>query len=120
MWLTAMEDCVRTLDFNRARTLFADDVRGFGTRAPSVRGLDELEREQWRLTWPHIRDFTFGLDGAQILVGMRHATVLIEWTSQESDGAGTTHERPGRATLVLERRGERLVAVHSHFSLVPG
>jgi len=118
-WLLAMQDCVRTLDFDRARALFAGDVRAFGTRASAVGGLDELELEQWRLTWPTIRDFTFRLDGAHVLGDRRRVTVFVEWTSQGHDGAGMSYERPGRATLVLERRHERLVAVHSHFSLVP-
>jgi hypothetical protein len=41
------------------RLKFAQDAVAFGIWAMAVRGLDNIEREQWRNVWPRIRAFTF-------------------------------------------------------------
>jgi len=61
-FLIEMQECVRAVDYARARPLFAEDVVAFGTFAAVVEGRDRLEHAQWRNVWPNIRDFTFRLD----------------------------------------------------------
>ena len=118
-WLTSMQECVRTLDYARARTLFAEDVMAFGTRAGMVAGRAALEREQWSQTWPRIRDFTFRLDELELYGGDHGLCVMAPWDSLGVQADGATAPRPGRATILLAPRGNDWLAVHSHFSLLP-
>ena len=118
-FLTEMQACVRAVDFERARPLFAEDVVAFGTYATVITGRDRLEREQWRNVWPNIRDFTFRLDDLTCLGDPESICVVVSWDSLGTTPAGTTFERPGRATLLLVRNGDRWVAAHSHFSRAP-
>jgi ketosteroid isomerase-like protein len=118
-FLAEMQACVRAVDYVRARAIFADDVVAFGTFAAIVVGRDALERDQWRNIWPTIRDFTFRLEELQVLGGDAHVCAVVPWDSLGVRPDGTTFDRPGRATLLLEPRGNRWVATHSHFSLAP-
>ena len=56
-FLLQMQSCVRAVDFERARPLFAEDAIAFGTFAAVVSGREHIELEQWRHIWPTIRDF---------------------------------------------------------------
>jgi ketosteroid isomerase-like protein len=118
-WLAALERCVRTIDYGAARPLFAPDVLAFGTHAAIVAGRDALEREQWRVVWPAIREFAFRLDEARCVGDETMLGVIVPWDSLGVNADGTTFPRAGRATLLLAMRDARWVAIHSHFSLVP-
>ena len=118
-FLLEMQECVRAVDYARARPLFADDVVAFGTFATVVEGRDRLEDEQWRNVWPNIRDFTFRLDELHSLGAEAWICVIVPWDSIGQRADGASFSRPGRATLLLSRRGDRWVATHSHFSLAP-
>jgi hypothetical protein len=78
-----------------------------------------LEHEQWRNVWPNIRDFTFRLDELHSLGAEAWICVIVPWDSIGQRAKGESFSRPGRATLLLSRRGDRWVATHSHFSLAP-
>jgi ketosteroid isomerase-like protein len=119
-FLIEMQQCVRGVNYEQARPLFADDVVAFGTFAAVVEGRNRLENEQWRNVWPNISDFTFRLDELHALGTESWICVIVPWDSigQRSTN-GESFNRPGRATLVLNRRGDRWVATHSHFSLAP-
>jgi ketosteroid isomerase-like protein len=118
-WLAAMESCVRAVDYARCRRIFADDVVGYGTRIEAAVGLDALERDQWRHIWGAIRGFTFQTDRLVYRSYGDGLWLACPWTSQGRADDGSWIARPGRMTAVLERRGERWLAVHTHFSLVP-
>jgi ketosteroid isomerase-like protein len=118
-WLHEMQACVRAVDYERAKKLFAPDVVGFGTYASVVQGLDNLQAGQWSNIWPTIRDFTFRLDELHWGVDGALAWAACSWDSTGFRPDGTPFPRPGRVTLVFERREERWLAVHSHFSLYP-
>jgi ketosteroid isomerase-like protein len=118
-FLIEMQECVRAVDYARARPLFAEDVVAFGTFAAVVEGRERLEREQWRNVWPNIRDFTFRLDELHAFGTESSICVIVPWDSIGYRAEGESFSRPGRATLVLSRRGDRWVATHSHFSLAP-
>jgi ketosteroid isomerase-like protein len=47
------------------------------------------------------------------------AWVAAPWDSQGQDADGAWNDRPGRATIVLERRDGRWLAIHTHMSLYP-
>lgn len=111
---------MRGVDFAAGRGLFADDIVAFGTRAEVVTGLDALEHEQWRGVWPNIRDFTFLVDRLQAGRDDNLAWGVLPFTTTGFGPAGTPFARPGRATIVLERRDGRWLARHTHFSLAPG
>jgi ketosteroid isomerase-like protein len=119
-WFEQFEGYVRRRDFAGGRTLFADDVVAFGTRADVVRGLDTLAANQWQPTWPAIADFTFRHDQLHVEGDGDIAWAVVPWTSTGFHPNGTAFERPGRATLTFARRGGRWLATHSHFSLNPG
>jgi ketosteroid isomerase-like protein len=119
-WLAEMQACVRTEDYARCRAIFADDVVAFGTRAALVVGLEALERDQWRYIWGTIRGFAFLTTDLQCRgYGDEGIWVACPWTSEGRGPGGEWRERMGRMTAVLERRGERWLAVHTHHSLVP-
>jgi ketosteroid isomerase-like protein len=118
-FLLEMQACVRAVDYERARRLFADDVVAFGTFATVVTGRERLEHEQWRNVWPTIRDFTFRLDELHCLGTSDSLCLIVPWDSVGSAADGRSFARPGRATLLLVPRASRWVATHSHFSLAP-
>lgn len=119
LWLSELQECVRAVDYARARPLFADDVVSFGTHASVVKGRDVLERDQWQHVWPNIRDFTFRLDELNCIGDDRYLVAIVPWDSLGTAPDGTHFQRPGRATVALSQTDGRWIAVHSHFSLFP-
>ncbi|MBI4306921.1 MAG: nuclear transport factor 2 family protein [Chloroflexi bacterium] len=119
-WFAHLGRLCAAVDYTIAKRLFAPDVVSFGTRAEIVHGIDRLEAEQWRGIWPNIADFL--VDLSTVEAGGDHwlAWGVALWTSTGYDEAGRPFDRPGRATVVLERRDGAWVAIHSHFSLKPG
>ena len=117
-WLETFETACRERDFDTARGMFAEDALAFGTWARTVSGLRDIEREQWRNVWPRIRNFRFEERPAIHQVGDM-GWIAAAWSSEATGPDGRPFTRPGRGTFVLERRGGRWLAVHSHFSLPP-
>src|SRR5580765_214730 len=113
-FLLEMQACVRAVDYARARPLFADDAIAFGTYAAVVSGREAIEEQQWRNVWPTIREFTFRLDELRCRGDDRLLCVVVPWDSLGTNTDGSTFARPGRATLLLEPRGECWLATHSH------
>jgi len=118
-WLTEWAARVRAVDFAGGRTMCAPEIIAFGTRAEVVAGLDRVYDEQWRHVWPVIRDFTVRVDEARGGVTGDTGWVAAPWESRGVRPDGSTYARPGRLTIVLERRDGRWLAVHTHFSLSP-
>ena len=123
-WLATWQSCIRSVDFDSARTLFAGNIASFGTHMHIVEGLDALEANQWRNVWPMIADFSWDFDRIRIgLSGDRLLAFLIAtWRSTGFNEDGTRFERPGRTTVVLSRPDVSgpWHGVHTHFSLQPG
>ena len=117
-WLHTFEAAVSARDFETGRTMFADDAVAFGTWARAVSGLDNIIREQWHNVWPRIRGFRFDAD-ARVRTHGDTAWIATGWETEATGPDGRPFHRPGRGTFVLERRGGRWLAVHSHFSLLP-
>ena len=120
MWLEELQSCVRSVDYARCRAIVAEDVVGFGSKAAMVIGIKALEEEQWRHVWPNIRNFTFLIE--QMHCGSGGDDVIwiaCPWTSEGQGAGGTWIARPGRMSVILERRNGRWLAVHSHHSLAP-
>lgn len=119
-WFEEFEACVRAVDFERGRSYFVEDAVAFGTRADVVSGLDNLVRHQWQGIWGNIRDFAFRLDQLHGGADGNLAWGVAPWTSTGFDRDGNPFPRPGRATVVFRRVGDRWLAQHTHFSLNPG
>jgi ketosteroid isomerase-like protein len=117
-WLRDFEAACRQRDFAAGRRMFAPDALAFGTYAVAVRGVQNIEREQWRNVWPRIRDFSFDSNPALHVSG-DSAWVAAEWSSEATGPDGRPFRRPGRGTFILARRDGRWLCVHSHFSLLP-
>ena len=120
-WFTTWGGYVRANDYENARALFHPDVVGFGTHMRVVTGLKHLEQNQWRNVWGTIDDFQFLVGELQSGVsgdGLQ-AWAVVPWTSTGFHEDGASFDRPGRATVILERRDGTLKALHTHFSLVP-
>lgn len=119
-WLLSLQDCVRRVDYEAGRRLFAEDVVAFGSRAGTLlHGLDALQAHQWSGVWPVISDFSFSLDQLDCRGQGEVTLVVVPWASIGYRAEGTSFERPGRATVVLAHRDGAWLAVHTHFSLVP-
>ena len=107
-------------NFDATEPLFAQDVASFGTKAGVVVGRDLLRAQQSEGIWTNIEDFQMQLDQIKAGASGDLAWGMVPWTSTGFDPDGESFHRPGRATIVLERRDGQWVAVHSHFSLIPG
>jgi ketosteroid isomerase-like protein len=118
-WLDEFAAAVRAVDYDHGQTMFAPDVVGFGTYAGMLTGLDALVAGQWRNIWGVTRGFTFRLDQLQAGISGDQAWVAVPWDSEGRRGQGEWFARPGRATIILERREGRWLARHTHFSLYP-
>jgi ketosteroid isomerase-like protein len=119
-WLKTFQECVRTVDYERGRRLFAPDVMAFGTYSAIVVGIDELIRDQWSRIWPTITGFTYRVDEAYFGVDRDVAWIACAWDSEGRTPDGSAYSRPGRVTVGLKRdRGGHWVATHTHHSLYP-
>ncbi len=119
-WFARLASDCAAVDYRSARAIFAPDVVSFGTKADIVVGLDALQRSQWEGIWPNIADFRFDFDQIRGSGDARRAWGVATLTSTGFDARGRPFARPGRATVILERRGRAWVAAHTHFSLFPG
>jgi ketosteroid isomerase-like protein len=118
-WFRHLERCVRAADYDGARPIFAPDVLGFGTHGALLEGLDALASGQWQHVWPNIRGFTFDLERLHCGVDGDLAWAICLWDSEGQRADGTRFARPGRATVIFRRDGDRWLAIHTHFSLFP-
>jgi ketosteroid isomerase-like protein len=122
-WMRAWGAEVAGVDIAAARRRFSPDVVAFGTYAEVVRGLDDLERQQWRNVWPQIEGFAFRLDELVVIPSAdgRQAVAVVPWDSVGRSDDATKFARPGRATVVLQRESADTpwLGVHTHFSLAP-
>jgi ketosteroid isomerase-like protein len=118
-WLEEFAAAVRAVDYDHGRTMFAPEVVGFGTYAGMIGGLDPLIAGQWRNIWGVTRGFTFRLDDLHLGIAGDQAWVAIPWDSEGQHANGEWYSRPGRATIILERRDGRWLALHTHMSLYP-
>lgn len=114
-WLDEFADCVRQRDTERARPMFSPSCFSYGTRVAEADGLDALVEHQWAPIWETTSGFTFEPDSVHVM-SAEDGSVQVVAARWSSMGGGL---RRGRCTLVLEREQHGLVAVHSHFSLVP-
>ncbi|HEX3350127.1 MAG TPA: nuclear transport factor 2 family protein [Acetobacteraceae bacterium] len=121
-WLDVFAGHVRAVDYAAAAPLFHPEVIAFGTHRDVIPGLDAWIRTQWDNVWPRTDDFRFDLDGTHVLASADGsiAIAVAPWASTGFDRDGTRFERPGRATMVFRRDGERWICVHSHMSLNRG
>ena len=124
-WFRHLERCVRAVDYDGARPIFAEEAVGFGTYGAMLDGLDALVPGQWMQIWPNIAGFTFDVESLRFGAacpdegGGSLLWAICRWDSVGHDASGATFDRPGRATVILERRDGVLKALHTHFSLVP-
>lgn len=119
-WFARLSQYCAAVDYDSARELFAEDVVSFGTKATIVSGLDPLQANQWQGIWPNIRDFQIELDTIHAGGEASFAWGIATWRSTGFDEAGAPFDRPGRATVILNRRHGAWRSIHTHFSLVPG
>ncbi len=123
-WVAGWSAEVAAADIRAGRRRFADDMIAFGTHADVVEGRDAVEAEQWSQIWPAILDFAFDVDRLRVLASPDGllAVAIVPWASTGIAGDGSRFDRPGRATIVLERAtvGDPWLGTHTHFSLARG
>jgi ketosteroid isomerase-like protein len=123
-WVVAWGREVAAADIASGRRRFDDDLIAFGTYADVVAGRDAVEAGQWSQIWPAIEDFAFLSDDLHVRMspdGLM-AVAIVPWCSTGIDVEGNRFDRPGRATIVLERSAtdRPWVGTHTHFSLARG
>jgi ketosteroid isomerase-like protein len=123
-WFERLGEHVQARDFAAARPLFKEELLVFGSFQDFVEGRAEGERQQWRNVWPNISDFRWRLDDVRAFVSPDRlsAVGLAIWDSTGYHEDGSPFDRPGRATVSLERSnvGDPWVANHTHMSLFRG
>jgi ketosteroid isomerase-like protein len=119
-WFALLGRYCAAIDYAGGESIFAPETIAFGTKARIVEGLEHVRTNQWEAIWPNIRDFKIGMEQVRGFGDERWAWGVATWTSTGFDRDGQPYFRPGRATVVLERRDGRWLAKHSHFSLAPG
>lgn len=123
-WVEAWGDEVAAVDLVTARGRFAAQVVAFGTYADVVHGREALEAEQWANIWPAIEDFRFDGAAMEVLVSpdRLQAVAVAPWGSTGIAEDGSRFDRPGRATIVVQRASvdDPWLGVHTHFSLGRG
>jgi ketosteroid isomerase-like protein len=119
-WFHVMERCFHSLDYATARKLVAQDVLAFSTRTSVMSGIDALVTQQWEVNWPNLRNFTFNFDQLHWVTSGDLAWAIITSNSTVFHPDGTSFPRPGRTTVIFERREGVWLAIHTHYSLAPG
>jgi ketosteroid isomerase-like protein len=119
-WFTLLGRYCAAVDYDSNEAIFADDVVSFGTKATVVSGLGPLRKNQWEGIWGNIQDFRVDIGQLHAGGNADHAWGMVPWSSTGFHEDGTAYDRPGRATVILERRNGVWLSVHTHFSLAPG
>ena len=123
-WIAAWGAEVAAADIRSGRRRFDDGLVAFGTHADVVVGREAVEAGQWSQIWPAIEDFVFLIDDLRVRVSPDElmAVAIVPWSSTGIDAEGNSFDRPGRATVVLEREavGQPWTGTHTHFSLARG
>lgn len=121
-WLETFAGHVRAVDYASARPMWHPDLLAFGTFNDVISGRETAIATQWDNVWPRTADFAFDLARTHILAsgdGMM-AVAVTPWTSTGFHTDGSRFDRPGRATLVLQRDAGSWRCIHSHMSLNRG
>jgi ketosteroid isomerase-like protein len=117
-WFEKMSRFCSTMDYSSAREIFDEEVASFGTYADAVSGLDVLQQQQWEQVWPRTTGFRVLMETIRSGGVGEIAWGMAIWSSTGYDEAGAEFDRPGRATVVLEKSDGRWKAIHTHFSLL--
>ena len=119
-WFELLGRYCAAVDYDSNEAIFAEDVVSFGTKTGIVSGRGYLRKHQWEGIWGNIRNFKIEIESIHAGGGGTHAWAIAPWSSTGFHEDGTPFDRPGRATVILERRTGIWLSVHTHFSLVPG
>jgi len=123
-WVTEWGAEVAAADIRSGRRRFDEELIAFGTHADVVVGRDAVEDGQWSQIWPAIEDFEFLLADLRVRLspdGLM-AVAIVPWSSTGFDARGDRFDRPGRATIVLERDAvnQPWSGTNTHVSLARG
>jgi ketosteroid isomerase-like protein len=119
-WFSEFGNFCKSRDFKSAGKLVSNSVCSFGTKVDLVTNLNDLEEEQWKNIWPNIENFTFIMEKLICDGDSELAWGIIPWRSVGFDENGNSFDRPGRATVILKKFENDWLAIHTHFSLIPG
>ena len=123
-WFDTLAIHCRAIDYESARSIFAEDMIAFGTFTEFMIGRDLAEQKQWRNVWGTIRNFRYDLDRIEAIVSADRlmAVGMGVWQSDGYHPNGDRFDRPGRTTVTLARKrvGDGFIATHTHMSLFRG
>jgi ketosteroid isomerase-like protein len=121
-WLDEFSACVRAVDYAAARPMFHPKIVAFGTHQNILLDREAWISTQWDNVWPKTADFRFDLTTARVLASDDASLIIViaAWDSTGFSIDGSEFERPGRATFVFHKSGNKWLCVHSHLSLNRG
>jgi hypothetical protein len=123
-WFDTLAKYCRAVDYEGARSIFAEDMVAFGTFSDFMVGRELAEAKQWRNVWGTIRNFRYDLDKIEAIVSADRlmAVGMGIWQSDGYHLNGDHFDRPGRTTVTLMRNrvGDPFIATHTHMSLFRG
>ena len=123
-WFDTLAMHCRAVDYEGARSIFAEDMIAFGTFTDFMIGRELAEKNQWRNVWGTIRSFRYDPDKIEAIVSADRlmAVGIGVWQSDGYHSNGERFDRPGRTTVTLARKsvGDPFIATHTHMSLFRG
>ena len=123
-WFDTLARHCRAVDYEGARSIFAEDMIAFGTFTDFMVGRALAEKNQWRNVWGTIRNFRYDPERIEAIVSpdRRMAVGMGVWQSDGFHPSGERFDRPGRTTVTLAREavGDPFIATHTHMSLFRG
>ena len=75
-WFDTLSQHCRTVDYEGARPIFADDMIAFGTFTDFMIGRELAEEKQWRNVWGTIREFRYDLSKIEAIVSADRLTAV--------------------------------------------
>ena len=116
-WLEEYVSALNSGSVEDGLALFAENAVSFGTSVNWSRYIPEYARKHGEPIFGGSAEFEISEVLSVVPMG-ESAFCAILWKDKSTEGGSST-ERTGRASFVLQIQDENFVAIHSHFSEFP-
>lgn len=107
-WLYSFEQCARKRDYEAAEAMLHKNCRYFGL-------VSNERKADWLACWPEQLHFSFDLSQTSLVPEGNLTIISSVWVAKPLVIGAP--DKSGRASIALMRfKGEKVLAVHMHFS----